>query len=645
MLHGMVKVPGYPVAEEEISGTTFEFWSSLAEFLLDPENVAESDIPSLIAAGKKEIMQAIEEFWTKIQIPPHTESLKWTKDLRDGFTSFRKDVADLVEVAYGILGLELFDRLISQVISALANSQAGGAVAWEQIEASLFCLNSLSDCLGDEPEEDESLKVLFRSRLFNILADFGNQIPLRVRQTAVHMIGSYAVFFERWANFLPTVLNFLFVAISTPALARNASKSISSLCSSCRSTLTSELSVFLYQYELFSATPTADDIAKERVLCAISYVIQALPSESQKLDSLGRILGYVDKDAQQFLTILPQHPEAAKELGVSTLQCLVAIGKGLQAPDDIPIILAGEGGGQGPPSFWEQESGLAIQRRILHIIQTLVGSLAEDGEMIDAACAVFRTGFAETAPGPFVFPPRVVTEFLLERANRGVRVETVLSTASTMVSSHSLDGSPDISTEVGFFLELILGLAERLQNPQEDPEMSQGLVEFINRLFSRYITVIVHYQPRERIEMLLWFVMNALQVRETLVKKAACTFWASLVSFAADDRPELQASINSFVHLCGPALAEKLVWGIGGGASRSEVDSLTEPLKKMIARQVKAKTWLSASLSRNGFPSPNLSEKDKTVFLNKIMTLRGKRGTNQIAKEFWLSSRGSDFAC
>lgn len=191
MLHGMVKVPGYPVAEEEISGTTFEFWSSLAEFLLDPENVAESDIPSLTAAGKKEIMQAIEEFWTKIQIPPYSESLKWTKDLKDGFTSFRKDVADLVEVAYGILGLELFDRLISQVISALANSQTGGSVPWEQIEASLFCLNSLSDCLGDEPDEDESLKVLFRSRLFNILADFGSQIPLKVRQTAVHMIGSF----------------------------------------------------------------------------------------------------------------------------------------------------------------------------------------------------------------------------------------------------------------------------------------------------------------------------------------------------------------------------------------------------------------------------------------------------------------------
>jgi hypothetical protein len=103
--------------------------------------------------------------------------------------SFRKDVADLVEVAYGILGVELFDRLVSQILSALSHAERGDLVAWEEIEASLFCLNSLSDCLSDEPEEDSALKVMFGSKLFAMMADFGNHIPLKVRQTAVHMIG------------------------------------------------------------------------------------------------------------------------------------------------------------------------------------------------------------------------------------------------------------------------------------------------------------------------------------------------------------------------------------------------------------------------------------------------------------------------
>jgi hypothetical protein len=318
------------------------------------------------------------------------------------------------------------------------------------------------------------------------------------------------------------------------------------------------LSIFLDQYQIFSHTPTADDIAKERVLCAISYIIQALPSEEVKLGPINRILGFVERDVQECLAVLPEHRETAKELGLLALQCLIAIGKGLQVPDDIPILV-GEAGGPPPPSFWEQGYGLDIQRRILSIVQILVVNLGEGGEIVDAACAVFRTGFAETTLGPFVFPPQVIAEFLLGWANHGVRVETVLSTVSTMVSSHSTEGSPNISGEVGQFLEFIVGLAERLEDPQVDPEVSQGLIEFLNRLFSRYIDVLVWYQPRERVEKLLTFVLNALQVRETLAKKTAATFWAAFVSFS-DERPEVQTSLNSLVNMCGPALGEKLVW-------------------------------------------------------------------------------------
>lgn len=59
--------------------------------------------------------------------------------------------------------------------------------------------------------------------------------------------------------------------------------------------------------------------------------------------------------------------------------------------------------------------------------------------------------------------------------------------------------------------------------------------------------------------------------------------------------------------------------GVGGGAARSEVDSLAEPLKRLVARQVKAKSWLSTALAIEGFPSPNLTDKSKTRFLNTVI--------------------------
>lgn len=59
----------------------------------------------------------------------------------------------------------------------------------QDIEATMFCLNSLSDCLTDEPSEDDDLEELFGSSLFTILSDSQAHIPLKARRTAVNLIG------------------------------------------------------------------------------------------------------------------------------------------------------------------------------------------------------------------------------------------------------------------------------------------------------------------------------------------------------------------------------------------------------------------------------------------------------------------------
>lgn len=69
----------------------------------------------------------------------------------------------------------------------------------------------------------------------------------------------------------------------------------------------------------------------------------------------------------------------------------------------------------------------------------------------------------------------------------------------------------------------------------------------------------------------------------------------------------------------GPLLAQALVYNIGGSAARSELDKLSEPLKKLVASHVRAKKWLEASLLDAEFPSQAVTEKDKIVFLQKVM--------------------------
>lgn len=342
MLHGLLTVPGYPRVQDEISSTTFEFWGSLVDYILDSDNQATVDgkHDEWIERGKAEVQRAVDGFWRKIRIPSQDVAVTWSKDQRDGFMHFRRDAADFVDAAYALLGSQIFEQLVDQVVGSLGDRQPQ-EVAWDEVESSLFCLKALSDNLGDEPDEDEYLEKLFGSNIFSLLVEHGDGIPSKVRTTCVSIIGSYASFFERKTQYLPAALKFLFTSLSTSILAVSASRSISLLCYSCRSTLTQEIPAFLHQYGLFAHSPAADDAAKERVLCAISYVIQALPNESDKLEPITTLLTYINTSAQACLSHLASHNhEAALESALQTLSYLTSMGKGLQAPDDVPIDLS-----------------------------------------------------------------------------------------------------------------------------------------------------------------------------------------------------------------------------------------------------------------------------------------------------------------
>lgn len=100
---------------------------------------------------------------------------------------------------------------------------------------------------------------------------------------------------------------------------------------------------------------------------------------------------------------------------------------------------------------------------------------------------------------------------------------------------------------------------------------------------------------------------------------------------------------NAMEHL-GPLLAQSLIYNIGGNASRSELDKLGEPLKKMVVQHIRANTWLEEALMSPAFLSDRVTASDKTFFLKKIISLRGSRQTNNVVREFWLTCRGSNFA-
>lgn len=463
--------------------------------------------------------------------------------------------------------------------------------------------------------------------------------------------GAYAPFFERKTHYLPAALNYLFTSLSTPVLAVPSSRSISLLCNSCRSTLTQEIPAFLQQYGNFVHSQSADCPAKERVLTAICYVIQALPTESEKMDPISTLLTYINTSVQACLGNLASNNfEAALEAGLQTFSYLTCMGKGLQAPDDIPIDLS-----SGPTTnFYTQPPGSPLQTSILEILNTIVNSFPGNGELVDSACAIFRTGFTETQPGLFCFSPDTITSFLLSQA---WRTETILSTATCFVSSHSITGSVDITPQIQTILQFVHNLITTLETPQREPEIAQYVIEFLARLFRRYLPVLLSHP---QVQDFFMFTLAALSVREPLVKKSAASFWSNFLVVSTDGEGVAE-KVERIVEGCGERLCQQLVLAVGGGCQRSEVEAMTEVIRKVVVRHRAVKAWLMAAVEAPEVGGERVKPVERRQWVEKVMrcvnslqrwgfmltcySLRGKRLTVQTCKEFWLRCRGSEFDC
>lgn len=83
--------------------------------------------------------------------------------------------------------------------------------------------------------------------------------------------------------------------------------------------------------------------------------------------------------------------------------------------------------------------------------------------------------------------------------------------------------------------------------------------------------------------------------------------------------PALQASVNQVMEHLGPALAEALIYNTSGHAARSELDKISDPLKKLVVKQVRAKSWLETALFQKNLLGDKIGEGDRKIFLQKII--------------------------
>ncbi|KAI1384480.1 ARM repeat-containing protein [Hypoxylon trugodes] len=659
-LVGLLRAKGYPGVDDRIFVPALEFWSNIAQFLPDspdfsPEN-PQWDKPPLW-----QVMQAASEGSQKIKYPHISVYNSWDSSEKLAFGEARKDVGDFLEMVYSLVGSPLLSIFADKLLEALSRS------AWAELEAAAFCFCSLSDCAWRNESNDEIMTKVFGSPLFDTLLVGQNLVPVRARQTCLNMIDRYSHYFQVHSEYLPAALNLLFSSMSDRHLVASSSKSIYGLCSFCRKLLPSELDTFLEQYGSLRGN-CVDSSAEERVAGAIAAIIQAVPDQDRKTSASQKLLSMIVTDVEISLQLSSQpegvliptdNPAAIRafdaqtrremesfpasevslQLALRALRCLSSMAKGLEADTiDVDSDTEAEADTDNDNNQAPINSALnQMQLDIMNILARIKDTFSNSSEVVEVISSIIRAGFSETDPGPFVFPPLMLTEFTTGRWHKNA--STMVNLASAFVTSVLYSNQRKyIGEVVNKLIPWVIDLLDQLSAPEEEPELAQYGVELAQRIMVRCPEIFMA-QPANLLEFLFMFALKVLNGNEPLPKQAAADFWATFLTLKTEDE-SVRAIINNATVYLGPKLSEALIHNFGGKAARSELNKLCDPLKKLITQHVNARQWLQDALQGPSFPSELVTAEDKELFLKKIIMLRGQRPTNSTVNQFWARCRG-----
>lgn len=647
LLAAILKSPGYPGDDDEMSTITIEFWNTYIEYVNDELFSNDSGVaPDWLPSAKRVTTEITTLLWRKVWTPPGNITKSWQDAEKEAFRSFRTDATDLIVSIYLFLTSDMLQQFVQIALQALQETE------WRALEAAMLCLNVLADNVLEDQSSDALLAPLLNSDLFKVMGDFtGQKIPTQTRRTAIDMLGSYGVYIERHPEALPDALRFLFASLETAAFANISAKSIAEVCSTCRHNLTGELSGFLAQYQQFLNGPTSDPYTKEKVIGGVAAIIQAITPESAKVAPLMALIENLERDLAQTKEVMTTggDVELAELNGVTALQCLAHVGKSLQVPDDVPINLYDDDDAADleKARFWNSEQGQAVQSRITGCFSVLE-VLGNNGEAIDAVCAVLKAGYTETVAGPFVFPPSVTVNFLQQCSVTTPHLESVVLTTCTLISQHSRAGSERIDNEARAVYQQVLSFAQALGRPREDPAVGHNVIDVFNRLFPRYADVFLE-STSEQINLAINFTLQGIEAPDQLPKRSSLLFWTTLIKAAGPANttvavsPEIAAKALQVVNTFGPSLTQSLVRQVAGLGQRSEIDSLAEPLRALFsALPAQGRAWVEAGLWSQHFPPvvQGVGDAEKRRFLQQCVVLRGAKKTNEVLKDFYVACRG-----
>lgn len=585
MMHQLLHCYGYAAVEDYIIVEMLGIWNTFVEFIADTttSDVGTESDQQWHAPAKAHIIRMVEEFWAKIQYPPLETYQEWPEDDKKVFQQFRNDVRDLLNTCHLTLSNQLLQAFVHMALAALEQQH------WTQLEAALFSLCGVAESLDESEEEEAITAQLMNSPLYPMLTNADPSIPLHVRRTAMKLIGNLGSYFERRPESLPNALNYLFTSLAAASMAESASRSIYDLCNTCRESLEPQLEDFFHSYQQFLSWPTATTFTKSRVIGAVAAIAQTVPTDVAKAECLTRLLDFVEVDVRSALELMAHgQSEQSASAGIDAMTCLSLIAKSFQ---ELMEIVDLDSSGE-VETYWTDGDGAVVQQRIIRLLSTMLDILGPDIEVMEAVCNTLKAGFSETSPGPFVLQPSVVVQIITRPQAESQHLCHILNAACGFVRAYTPAMTKPINDEVEALLNHLVNLIQQLGDPRADPEVSQSIVEVLARYMPRYTSVLIQGRP----ETTLTFVLACMKVPEPLLKRAAATFWSTLLTLTSQPQP-LQGLLDEVVTHYGPALARAFVYEIAYNSMRTDLEMLADPLKKLWSRHLRSRSWFEEALN------------------------------------------------
>ncbi|KAK5082951.1 member of the karyopherin-beta [Lithohypha guttulata] len=642
---------GAAMVEDDICQIVLEMMTTVAEGYNDWDEPSQFD-DSLTNLIKDVCLATL----VKVQYPSSEldkQTAIWDEDEHTRFGDFRFQAKDFFETAFGILGPGLAQDIARTVTQS-------AALSWSEFEAGLFVLTSISDALTNDPEKcDSSLAQIFSSELWTQAISDSTQIPGRVRRAVIRLLAEATTYLQRNPQFMISSLDFLFRCLQIKAFSNQAAGAIHNLCDSQRTFLVQGLPQFL------GTITTLNNISlhsRGKVLSGIAALIQALPSEEERIEPLQKMLQLVQSlEIKEWDDINIQDDDAPDPL-FDRVSMLAAIAKGLQSPSDTPIDL--ETPSIGNNTFWTNGPGTPTQQAILQMLSESWSRLLEpqNGDLVAVCCELLRAGFKEAHPSPFKFAPITETELLCALIDlRNSNLDQTMNTSSCFVSA-APPPMPGSSSNIERLLQRVIAITKEailtMNSPIPDASFNppSSICDFIVRCMPKFGVEILG-SPSALELMTTIFDFTILLLRSTtdvLPRRIAAAFFTSFLDLTEPSSKFMHNTAASFtltslLDTYSPTILGSTLHLLAGECARSEIEVFSQLLRAFILKQpMRAKRIMqeaikpeSAVLTQKALEATKSEQRAR--FVAQVEALRGGRKTNEIVRDFWISCKGGQF--